>query len=93
MIDPVSTSYFTAREEAMREIGLDPNNDDEWAIPDFDFDHPVEVDGFIFGRFAEEYDFDAWALCRDCFEEYVAPGEVLCVMCKHDRTRKGLVAA
>ena len=89
MVDPISVSYFAAREKAMREVGLDPDDDDEWATPDFDFAHPIEADGFVFGP-ADDYDYGAWSLCRDCYEEYVAPGEVLCAICEYDHKRKGL---
>ena len=92
MLDPVSVAYFEAREKAMHEVGLNPDNDDEWATPDFDFGHEVEVDGFVFGSSADEYDFDAWTLCQDCFEQFVAPGEILCAICEYDHKRKGLAA-
>ena len=30
------------------------------------------------------------SMCRDCYEDYADPGELLCPMCHFDHMRKGL---
>ena len=93
MIDPTSSAYFDDRERAMRAAGLDPDDDDTWALPDYDLDAVIDEPDFYFSSL-EPYDSTLSNLCMDCFDapaeprsENVSSG-LLCFMCAADWERR-----
>lgn len=87
--------YFDDRAKHLEELGLDPNDDDTWAIPDYDVDAIadgslviISDDGWLFGSRQLEHDhFAQWA-CRDCYEVYVSRDKLLCPFCQYIHDRK-----
>ncbi len=86
--------YYTHREQKLREVGLDPDDDEDWARPDYELDEvPLgeqvqRDDGWFFGAQPEPYDSTLQAWCRDCYEVDAAPNDILCPLCRFDHDRK-----
>ena len=92
--------YFTWREQKLRRLGLDPDNDEHWALPDYELGlydngadeeigdyHPPPPSEDKFGQ-------PFVALCDDCLDSPAVIGDDgwshVCEVCERRRSRRGL---
>ena len=88
-------SYFAAREAHIRSLGLDPDDDDVWAMPDYDlgFRQPVTDDDVDLDYVPEAPTHSPSGRpytprCDDCLTNDRHVGRK-CRYCNHKRKRRG----
>lgn len=98
-MDEVANLYFVARERKLRELGLDPDNDDHWAIPDYELPGLYEIDDGEITYHPEAPTHDPYgqpfiAMCDDCFDSPAVISENgwnhICEVCERRRARRGI---
>lgn len=99
MSDRVANLYFAARERRLRELGLDPDNDEHWAIPDYELPGLYELDDGDFDYHPPAPELDPYgqpfiAMCDDCLDSPAIINDAgdghVCEVCQRRRERRGL---
>ena len=82
--DVEEDSYFAGRSKYLRRIGLDPEDDDSWAMPDNEARPPL----FDWYWDAMDQGFTGRRWCVRCLDDYAHPGTLFCGMCAYERDRE-----
>ena len=83
-----ASAYFHEREKRLRALGLDPDDDDTWALPDYDLERLEEIDADL--DWHPRVDQGQRVRCTDCLSNVRQDDDLRCEPCgfKHRRRKR-----